>query len=110
MTTDNANTTTTTTNAMCNLCGEDLKLPNPLLMIDTQYVSNLPDFTACGTLEFQANIEESDCELYQFMFANDCCRFVVRPEDVESGALYSGVAAVAVAATVTALALVVVMP
>jgi hypothetical protein len=98
MTTDNENMTTAITSTMCHLCGEDLTLPNPLQMIDTQYVSNLQDFTACGSLEFQANLEESDCELYQFMFANDCCRLALRPEDVDSGASHLSAAVAAAAA------------
>ena len=68
-----------TTHGMCHICGE-YDLPNPVQLIDTRSIGNFEEYTSCGKLEFLANLETSDCELYQFMFKG-CCKDLVFPFD-----------------------------
>ena len=66
---------------MCKICG-DYDLPSPVQTIDTRSIENFEEYTPCGKLEFMANLEGSDCDLYQFMF-KDCCKNLVLHSDEE---------------------------
>jgi hypothetical protein len=69
-----------TADLSCRLCGDDTDLPNYLAIA----ISSSDTNSSCIELEFQANLEESNCNDFQSLYSDECCKGAVPADDGET--------------------------
>ena len=64
---------------VCRLCGDDTALPSPNEALSLLTSENKEISKTCGQLEFESNLPGSNCEQFQTLYKEGCCRNVELP-------------------------------